>query len=354
MFDYSTWDVDYNQIVTRLRHDLVKLATIDSGSDQTGSPEDYTSVLMQGSGTFSVEATLGSVIPPEGKLVVINNGAYGARIAQIARRLKIECVELKQPETSPPNLDELKTILVNDSTLTHVAMVHCETTTGMYNPVEEVGQLVKDAGLTYIVDAMSSFGGIPMSMASLNADFLISSANKCIEGVPGFGFVIANRQKLIKTEGWARSLSLDLFDQWREMEQKGGKWRYTSPTHTVLAFAQAMQELKKEGGIPARFARYQKNHRLLVSGMEETGYRTLLEAKHQSPIITSFLYPEHDNFDFQQFYDLMKSRRFVLYPGKVTDAETFRIGNIGNVFPEDIQLLTKTIAEVSVEMGVTF
>lgn len=352
--DYSTWDVDYNQIVSRLRADLVNLATIDSGVEPTGSPEKYTSVLMQGSGTFSVEATLGSVIPPEGKLLVINNGAYGARIAQIAHRLKIDCLEIKQPETTSPDLGQLKKVIQQETGLTHVAMVHCETTTGMLNPVEAIGQLVHQAGLTYIVDAMSSFGGIPMSMESLNADFLISSANKCVQGVPGFGFVIADREKLIAAEGWARSLSLDLFDQWREMEQNGGKWRYTSPTHTVLGFSQAMQELQEEGGVTARYARYVENHRRLVAGMEKIGYQTLLQPEHQSPIITSFLYPEHPQFDFRKFYDLMKSRRFVLYPGKVTDAETFRIGNIGHIFPEDIDLLTRTIAAVSAEMGVEF
>ena len=351
--DYSTWDVDYNSQVNEIRQRLVRLATVDSGVEQTGNPDDYTVVLMQGSGTFSVEATIGSVIPPEGKLLVISNGKYGERIAEITRRLNISLVEYKQPEIAPPDLDELKKILSSDPDLTHVAMVHCETTTGMLNPVAEVGRLVKDAGKTYIVDAMSSFAGYPMSMDSLSADYLISSANKCVEGVPGFGFIIARRELLEQTKGWARSLSLDLYDQWREMEQNHGKWRYTSPTHVVLAFLQALLELDQEGGIVARHARYKQNQQSLVTGLRKAGLETLLADEFQSVIITSFLYPESNQFRFPDFYDRMKSKRFVLYPGKVSQANTFRIGNIGHVFPEDIQQLIRMITETLAEMGVS-
>ncbi len=335
--DYSTWDVDYNQRVVEIQNRLVQLASNTPG---------YTSILMQGSGTFAVEATIGSVIPPDGKLLVISNGAYGDRIAQIARRLKIALQELSYSETELPDLDQIRTTLKSDSAITHVAMVHCETTTGMMNPAAEVGKLVAEAGKDYILDAMSSFGGIPISMEEFHVDYLISSANKCIQGVPGFGFVIANQSKLEKTKGFARSLSLDLFDQWHEMEHKGGKWRYTSPTHVVCAFLQALKELEAEGGVSQRHARYLENQSTLVKAMQSLGLRTLLPREQQSPIITSFYYPESDLFSFNHFYDELKKRRYVIYPGKISQAETFRIGNIGNVIPADMQDLVKQIGQV--------
>lgn len=340
--DYSTWDVDYNTLVNDVRTRLVKLAT---------SREGFTSVLMQGSGTFAVESTIGSVIPPDGKLLVVNNGAYGARIVAIARRLKIDCVDLAFTETESPDLAKIEQAIQQDQRITHVAMVHCETITGMLNPAAEVGRIVAENGKTYIVDAMSSFGGISLSMESLHASYVISSANKCIQGVPGFGFVIAARDKLEASKGWARSLSLDLYDQWREMEQHGGKWRYTSPTHVVRAFHQALLELDAEGGIAARSARYRENHRRLVGGMREIGFRTLLPDEMQSPIITSFHCPNDPRFDFAVFYDRLKTRRFVIYPGKVTNANTFRIGTIGHVFPDDIDLLIKNISDVVRELN---
>lgn len=342
--DYSTWDVDYNQRVVEIRKRLVQLATNKPG---------YTSVLMQGSGTFAVEATIGSVIPPEGKLLVISNGAYGSRVAQIARCLKIPLVELDYSETESPDLDQIRATLANDPKITHVAMVHCETTTGMLNPAADIGQLVAEAGKDYILDAMSSFGGIPLLMEDFHVDYLISSANKCIQGVPGFGFIIANQQKLEQTEGYARSLSLDLFDQWNEMEHKGGKWRYTSPTHVVCAFLQALKELEEEGGVAQRHARYSENQSTLVAAMQQVGLQTLLPRALQSPIITSFYYPDSPQFSFNQFYDELKHRRYVIYPGKISQAETFRIGNIGNVFPADMQNLVQQIEQVLDSMAIS-
>ncbi|MCA9103216.1 MAG: 2-aminoethylphosphonate--pyruvate transaminase [Planctomycetales bacterium] len=351
--DYCTWDDDYNTIVSDIRDRLVRLAT---------TSENYTAVLMQGSGTFSVEATLGSVIPPDGKLLVVNNGAYGARIVQIAERLGIACREIAQPEVERADLERVEAALRSDTAITHVALVHCETTTGMLNPAGDVGRLAREYEKIFILDAMSSFGGIPLSndaaadgsggIESLGAHFLVSSANKCIQGVPGFGFVIAHRATLAQTAGRARSLSLDLFDQWQEMENKAGKWRYTSPTHTVRAFAQALLELEAEGGVAARYARYSENHRRLCQGMERLGFKLLLPPAYRAPIITSFIYPDDLAFAFMPFYEALKLRRFVIYPGKVSTAETFRIGNIGHVFPDDMRLLVEMIAEALEELGV--
>ncbi len=199
------------------------------------------------------------------------------------------------------------------------------------------------------MDAMSSFGGIPFDVAELQADYLISSANKCIQGVPGFGFIIAKRETLARCNGNARSLSLDLYDQWREMEEKGGKWRYTSPTHVVRAFVQALKELDEEGaendGVKCRYERYRENHRVLVDGMRSLGFRTLLPDQNQSPIITSFHSPDHRAYDFKRFYNELKSRGFVIYPGKVTIADTFRIGNIGAIRPEDMRRLVDAVEQ---------
>jgi len=342
MRDYCTWDDDYNSLVNEIRSRLVTLASEEKAA--------YTSVLMQGSGTFAVEATIGSVVPPAGKLLVLVNGAYGRRIAEIASRLQIDHVAIEQEETESTDLARVAERLQRDSAISHVAMVHCETTTGMLNPVAAVGEQVHAAGKIFIVDAMSSFGGLPMTMESVHADYLVSSANKCIQGTPGFGFVIADRQKLAATDGWARSLSLDLYGQWQEMEEKSGKWRFTSPTHIVRAFQQALDELAEEGGVTARWQRYKENQNLLVNGMRKIGFEPLLDDNLQSPIITAFHYPRHENFSFKGFYEALKKRRFVIYPGKVSGAETFRIGNIGHVFPEDIEQLIVAVKDVTVDL----
>ncbi|MCU0587048.1 MAG: 2-aminoethylphosphonate--pyruvate transaminase [Syntrophobacteraceae bacterium] len=332
--DWCTWDEEYNVIVQTIRAELVALA---------GESADYTSVLMQGSGTFSVEATLGSVVPEDGKILIIANGHYGDRMALITHVLRIPTILLDFGEVGRPVPESVESVLESHPDVTHMAMVHCETTTGMLNPVEDVGRLARSHGKTFIVDAMSSFGGIPMDISSMGADFLISSANKCIQGVPGFGFVIARRAALEACEGRARSLSLDLFQQWREMEAKGGKWRFTSPTHVVRAFAQALRELDEEGGVEARHARYQANQRTLVAGMEGLGFHCLLPEVCRSPIITAFLLASQPGLSFKTLYTSLKSRGFVIYPGKMTTADTFRIGNIGDVYPEDMQKLVKAV-----------
>lgn len=333
--DWCTWDAEYNNLVQDIRHKLVAMAT--SEIDQ------YTAVLMQGSGSFSVESVIGSVIPRDGKLLVIHNGAYGSRIVQMARCLNIEVVELGYAETALPDLAEIEASL-NDDAITHVACVHCETTTGLLNPIEAIGRLVKAKNKVWIVDAMSSFGGVPMDIAALEIDFLISSANKCIQGVPGFGFIVAKRDVLEGCKGRARSVSLDLYDQWHTMEQQQGKWRFTSPTHVVRAFYQALIELEQEGGVAARHARYASSQSRLVQGMQQLGFEGVLGAEvTQSPIISTFMYPTNQNFDFHHFYLALKQQGFVIYPGKVTDLACFRVGNIGNVFIEDIERLLTVI-----------
>jgi 2-aminoethylphosphonate-pyruvate transaminase len=333
--DWCTWDDDYKGLVQDVREKLVRLAT-----DRTAP---YTCVLMQGSGTFAVESIIGTVVPEKGKLLVLPNGAYGDRIVQIAKTLKIACLVNDSGELDPPDLQKLETTLRQDGAITHVAVVHSETTTGMLNPIDEIGKIVKKYKKIYIVDAMSSFGGVPLDIASLDCDFIVSSANKCIQGVPGFGFVIAKKEELARCKGQARSLSLDLYDQWNTMENDKGKWRYTSPTHVVRAFHQALKELEEEGGIPARTARYRENHRVLVDGMRTLGFRTLLPDAWQGHFITSFYSPESEKYNFPTFYNLLKSKGFVIYPGKVSKASAFRIGSIGDVTPADMERLVAAV-----------
>lgn len=336
MQDWCTWDDDYNAgIVTDIRQRLQKEA-------RTG--EAYTTVLMQGSGTFVVEAVIGSAIGSTDKLLIISNGSYGNRMGTICHYLKLDYILIKIPETQPVTPEKVKEILKENTDITHVALVHCETTTGILNPLEELAKCIKGRGLTLIVDAMSSFGGIPIEIEAWDIDFLISSANKCIQGVPGFGFVIAKRNSLEECKGKAASYSLDIYDQWMEMEKGRGKWRFTSPTHVVRAFHQALRELEEEGGIQARYQRYSQNHRVLLQGMKSLGFTSLLPEELMSPIITSFLYPD-SMFDFKEFYNQLKEKGFVIYPGKISEADTFRIGNIGDVYPDDFERLAQAVAE---------
>ena len=333
--DWCTWDEDYNVgIVEEIRKSLVALAT--------KHVEEYTSVLMQGSGTYCVEAVLESDLKPGDKLVIFSNGAYGNRMGVIADRQGIAYDMMAFVETMQVEPEVVDRYLSQHGDITHVAFVHCETTTGVLNPLEPLARVVKKHGKKLIVDAMSSFGGIPLDVFELGIDFLISSANKCIQGVPGFGFIIARRSELMRCKGVSRSLSLDIYDQWDTMEKGHGKWRFTSPTHVVRAFKEALEELEAEGGVEARHARYRENHDVLVRGMEALGFRTLLPADIQSPVITSFLYPAAD-FDFKGFYARLKAKGFVIYPGKISQADTFRIGNIGDVFPQDFERLVMAV-----------
>lgn len=335
MTDWCTWDEDYNvHIVQEIRKSLVELATAHT--------DEYTAILMQGSGTYCVESVIGSVIKPNDKLLILSNGAYGDRMGNIAEHHGIRYDMLAFDETEQVSVTYVDDYLAHNADITHVAVVHCETTTGVLNPLKDIAHLVKMYGKKLIVDAMSSFGGVPLDVQELGIDFLISSANKCIQGVPGFGFIIARQSELMHCKGVSRSLSLDIYDQWETMEKGHGKWRFTSPTHVVRAFKQAMDELKAEGGVEARYRRYCENHDVLVGGMRSLGFKTLLPDEIQSPVITSFLYP-HAGFDFKGFYAQLKEKGFVIYPGKISQADTFRIGNIGDVYPDDFRRLVEVI-----------
>lgn len=336
LFDHCTWDDDYKQITQKIRKGLLELAHV--------SEPAYTAVLMQGSGTFGVESVLTSVVGAQDKLLICANGAYGLRMGDICRHAGVPYVLYEEPNTCQPKAEKVAALLTENPDISHVSMVHSETTSGILNDIAAVGQVVKAAGKTFIVDAMSSFAGVDIPVGEIGIDFLISSANKCIQGVPGFNFILANREKLEQSAGTARSLSLDLYEQWKGQE-KDGKWRFTSPTHVVLAFAKAMEELAQEGGIPARHARYAQNQKLLVEKLTALGFRPYLTPDVQGPIITTFYYPDGARFTFRQMYDYIKNRGYVLYPGKTIDAETFRVGNIGEIYPLDIEALAEMLAD---------
>lgn len=338
--DLGSRDGEFLRVVREIRAELLAVA---------GLGDAYTTVLMQGSGTFSVEAVLGSAIPPHGKLLILSNGAYGNRMIAMARTLRIEHAVIEYSENCNTNASDAANALESDPSITHIAMVHSETTSGLINDVVAVGALAQTSGKQFIVDAMSSFGGIETNWQNVNADYIVSSANKCIEGVPGFGFILARRDALTNTEGWARSLALDVFAQWQGLEGDG-QFRFTPPTHALLAFRQALDELAQEGGVSARAARYRANYETLLSGTRALGLREYLEPPQQGHIIVSFLYPAESWFDFKTFCARLNERGFVIYPGKVGNANCFRIGCIGRLFPADMQNLVNAMRVTLDEM----
>ena len=336
--DLGSRDTAFIRTVAEIRSGLLSLAGV---SPVAG----WEAVLMQGSGTFTVEAVISSSIPSDGALLVARNGAYGARIASIAACHGIAVVEVTSGEGSPVDPAAVDAALAEHPEITHLAVVHCETTSGVLNPVEAIGAIAKERGLTYFVDSMSAFGAVPMDLEACHVDFLVSSANKCLEGVPGFGFALCRRAALDACEGRARSLSLDLHAQWKGFESNG-QFRFTPPTHALLAFRRALTELEDEGGVAGRQARYQANHARILAGIRELGLEPYVPEEHQCWIITSVRYPERGTFSFEQLYEGLNERGFVIYPGKVTDADCFRIGNIGRLFPEDMDALLVALREV--------
>lgn len=342
--DAGSWHYEFNGIVQAVRERILALASV---SREAG----YECILLQGSGTFGVEAVFSSCVPRKGKVAVLSNGAYGERMLQMLHMAGIDHVPLRNPEERPNDPAALDRLLAADSSVTHVAAVHCETTTGILNPITEIGQVVKRHGRAYVVDAMSSFAAVPIDFVKTGIDYLISSANKCIEGVPGFSFVIARRSALLASEGSARSLSLDLLGQLKGFE-KNGQFRYTPPTHSILAFQTALDELEAEGGPTARGNRYSANHKILVNGIKELGFRPYLDPAVQSYIITSFYYPNDPKFTFQEFYQKLSDKGFIIYPGKISQADTFRIGSIGRLFEADMRSLLAAVRETISEMGI--
>jgi len=342
--DLGSRDAEFIETVARVHTRLLEVAGV---SRQRG----YESVVLQGCGTFGLEATVGCALPRDGKLLVVSNGTYGSRFSAIAEALGIEFSELRFGEDERVDPARVAAALASDADVTHVSVVHCETATGMLNPVAEVCRAAREAGRSVIVDSMSAFGGVELDFADWGADFLVSSSNKCIEGVPGFSFVIARREALLATAGQARSLSFDLLAQWKGLSSNG-QFRFTPPTHVILAFDQALRELVTEGGVAGRARRYAANHQCLIRGMRKLGFQEFLPVELQGPIITSFRYPEHPRFDFDELYRRMSELGFVIYPGKLSAADCFRIGSIGRIDEADVEAMLSALETVLGAMGV--
>lgn len=341
--DWGSWDDDFRALTARLRQDLLALI-----GDADGA---FTCVPMQGSGTFCVEAMLGTLVPREGRVLVLANGAYGKRAAETLRRIGRGVTVIDTGDYLPPRGEDVSAALAADPALTHVFAVHCETSSGILNPVAEISRAAYAAGRRLLVDSMSAFGAVPATLSDFRYDALVSSANKCIEGVPGFGFVFARRSELAAAKGRCHSLSLDLAAQWETLEASG-QWRFTPPTHAVAAFLKALETHAAEGGVAGRGARYTRNRDVMVAGMRAAGFETLLPDRWLSPIIVTFFSPADPAFRFPRFYELMKQKGFIIYPGKLTQTESFRLGCIGRMDERVMRRVVAAACDCLAEMGV--
>ena len=349
--DAGSRDPNFLDVIRQVRKGLLSIGGVKSTSD--GGL--YECVITQGSGTFGVESVIGSVVPKTGgKLLVASNGAYGDRMVKIAKVLGIPVDFISFHERGPVDVNKVLARVKSDSATTHVAVVHHETTAGVLNDIHSLGEGLRQINpkLTYIVDSMSAFGAYPVHLEKSNIHFLVSSSNKCIEGVPGFSYTLASRERLEGSKNNARSLSLDLYEQWRGLEATG-EFRFTPPVHALLAFKQALVELEEHGGAPGRLERYQNNAKTLVDGMRALGFSPYVDESNQGCIITTFLVPDDPKFNFKTVYNKLEERGFIIYPGKTTKAESFRLGSIGRLFDHDMRAVVQALKEVLIETGVS-
>lgn len=342
--DWGSWDADFRALTKSLCDQLVALAGDTKG--------EFACVPLQGSGSYCVEAMLGSFVPRDGKILVLANGAYGLRAAETMKYLGRAYTLIDKGDYLPPRGDEVGAALDADPAITHVIAIHCETSSGILNPVAEISEAVYARGRKLLVDSMSAFGAIDLDVNRIRYEAMVSSANKCIEGVPGFGFVIARKSELEAAKGNSHSLSLDVHAQWASMV-KTGQWRYTPPTHVVAAFLEALRIHAAEGGVAGRGARYTRNRDVMVAGMRALGFETLLKDRWLSPIIVTFFCPADPKFVFTGFYDRMKAKGFIIYPGKLTVVDSFRIGCIGRMDEHVMRKVVQAAREALAEMGVT-
>jgi len=343
--DWGSWDADFNAITAGVR---ARLLDIVHGRDT------HVVVPLQGSGTFSVEAAVATLVPPGdkgGHVLVPDNGAYCKRAARLTQMMGRRATVLATPEDRPIEPAAVEAALEADTSITHVVLIHCETGTGVENPLAEVAAVCERHGKGLIVDAMSSFAALPIDARRIRFDALVAASGKCLEGVPGMGFVFLRRAILDACAGNSQSLAMDLHDQHVYME-KTGQWRFTPPTHVVVALAEAVTQFVEEGGQPARLARYTDNCKTLVDGMQALGFRPFLKPEIQAPIIVTFHAPAHEAYEFKRFYDAAKQRGFILYPGKLTQIETFRVGCIGAIGRNEMAQAVAAVADTLHEMGI--
>ncbi len=342
LHDWGSRDASFIEMNARVRDTLVKIV------DGEGS---HVCVPIQGSGSFAVEATLGTLIPRNGKALILINGAYGTRMAKILDYAGRAYVINETPEDTPVDLKALDASLDSDASISHVLVVHCETTSGILNPIADVAEIAARHGRSLIIDSMSAFGAVPVSAKEIVFDAILASSNKCLEGIPGMGFAIIRQAVLEGCEGNAHALTLDLYDQWKSMEANK-QWRFTPPTHVIAAFDSAISQYLAAGGVAGRNKRYSNNCRILLDGMRALGFETLLPDELQAPIIVTFKMPADPAFVFEDFYDQLKDAGYVIYPGKLTVAPSFRIGCIGNLDENHMNGALKVIKETLDKMGV--
>ena len=338
--DWGSWDADFNSITARVRERLL---------DIVHGAGTHECVPLQGSGTFSVEAAIGTLVPRSGHVLVPQNGAYCQRIARICRVLGRKLSTIDYAENAAVSAADVERALASDASITHVALVHCETSAGILNPLDEVAQVVARHDRRLIVDAMSSFGALEIDARRTPFDAVVAASGKCLEGPPGMGFVVARRAALEQCEGNSHSLAMDLYDQWVYM-QKTTQWRYTPPTHVVAAFDCAIAQYLEEGGLAARGARYARNCRTLIEGLAALGLKSFLPAAIQAPIIVTFHAPDSPHYKFKSFYNAVKALGYILYPGKLTTLETFRVGCMGQLGERGIAGAVEAVGKVLAEM----
>jgi 2-aminoethylphosphonate-pyruvate transaminase len=327
LHDYGSRDNTFIELNANMLESLINIVN---------GQGTHVSVPLQGSGSFVVEAMIGNFVPADGKVLILVNGAYGKRIVKMCDYYKRHYIVQETPEDVPVDAVQLDKTLAANADITHVVVVYCETTSGILNPLKKVSDVVANHKRGLLIDAMSAFGALPLDTKEITFDAVVASSNKCLEGAPGLGFCIASESAMVKIEGNSPSLVLDLYDQWRAM-QKNKQWRFTPPTHVILAFAQAIKEFEAEGNVAGRGGRYRDNHAVLISGMRDMGFKTLLPDELQAPIIVTFHMPTNPEFDFDQFYDGLRDQGYVIYPGKLTVANSFRIGCIGRLSKEHME-----------------
>ena len=340
--DWGSWDAEFNAVTAHVR---AKLTDIIHGKDS------HVCVPMQGSGTFAVEAAVNTLVPRAGHVLVLINGAYGKRFAKLTQMMGRRVSTFETADDVPTTPEDVDRLLAQDASITHVGLIHCETSTGIGNPLDAIAQVVRRHGRGLIVDAMSSFGALPIDARATPFDALVAASGKCVEGPPGMGFVFVRKGLLEQCAGNSSSLALDLADQWAYME-KTTQWRFTPPTHVVVALHAALDQFIGEGGQPARLARYTANYRTLVAGMGELGFKPFLNPEIQTPIIVTFHAPADPRYVFQEFYDRVREKGFILYPGKLTQVETFRVGCIGAIGPDEMRHAVNAVRDTLAEMGV--
>nr|WP_165189624.1 2-aminoethylphosphonate--pyruvate transaminase [Paraburkholderia dioscoreae] len=340
--DWGSWDAAFNRMTHSVCADLLKIVHGEN---------DYVCVPLQGSGTFAVEAALGTLVPRQGCVLVPNNGAYCARLIGILQRMGIAYIELALREDEPVSAAAIEDAFNRDSRISHVAQVHLETSAGLLNPLDDIAAVCQRHGKSLIVDAMSSFGALPIDLRRGGIDALISASGKCLEGVPGMGFVIVRRSVLEDSEGRSPPLVLDLHDQYVYM-QKTTQWRFTPPTHVVAALREALNQFGAEGGQPARGARYARNCAALVGAMKALGFEPFLKPEVQAPVIVTFHAPRDPAWHFAAFYAAVREAGYVLYPGKLTQVETFRVGCIGAIDANELLNAVAAIGRALERLGI--